>query len=155
MILTWSGNMMITSSQTTPRWKLPSARNESSLSNRHAHFEIVDVMDFIKDDPLDVANQISTFVQHAPQHFRLNATSLKLMHSFRTQATYGHYEAACIGIDLNVTCKNPNTVYSKCRLKVAELLIGQGLNWRCVNGSEVAMRSAQSRHLETIFSSQT
>lgn len=37
----------------------------------HAALHVVDIVDFIKYNPLDVANEIGAFVQHASQNFSL------------------------------------------------------------------------------------
>lgn len=58
-----SGSMMMTSSHTTPRCvgqkgEVSSGARGLRRAVRYAHFKIVHVMDLVKDDPFDVADQI-------------------------------------------------------------------------------------------------
>jgi hypothetical protein len=61
MMLTCSGNMMMTSSQTTPRWC------QLQLYSR-AYFSVVDVVHLVEDDELNVADQVGSLVEHAAQN---------------------------------------------------------------------------------------
>ena len=67
------------------------------------HLSVIDIMDFIKYDPLGVSNQSGTAVQHGPQNFRR------------------HNKTVGVGVNLNITSDEPNTL--KPLLKLAKLLI--------------------------------
>lgn len=76
----------MTSSHTTPRYRSCQFRRVGCTSFG-PHLSIVYVVNFVKNDKLDVSNEISSLVQHTPKDFR------------------GHNKAIRLWIYLDIACK--------------------------------------------------
>ena len=74
-------------------------------------------MNFVEDDELDVTNQVGAFVQHTSKNFSR------------------HNEAAGLRIYLHISGQDSDGGCGKCLLEIPELLVGQRLDWRGVDGS--------------------
>lgn len=101
-------------------------QNEDLLPH-DAALAVVDVVNLVKDDPLQIADDIRAVVQHRSQNFSR------------------HDQTRSLGVDLNVARKQANI--SEGRLEISELLVRERFDGRCVNGSE----SQRGKNL-TIFS---
>lgn len=76
---------------------------------------IIHVMDLVEDHPLQINKSLRSSVEHGPQDL------------------CSHDETRGLRRYLNITCDQTNVV--KSRLELAELLVGQGLNRRCIDHS--------------------
>lgn len=61
-----SGNMMMTSSHTTPRYRR-SVNHQLVYHSTLTYLCVIHVMHFIEDHKLDVANQVGATIKHASQ----------------------------------------------------------------------------------------
>jgi hypothetical protein len=91
------------------------------------HLGIIDIVDFIKDDELDISDEIGSFVQHAPENLR------------------GHDQTWGFRVNLYVACENSNS--GRCgggagegRFEVAEFLIREGFDRRCIDCTETSQQ---------------
>jgi len=62
---TWSGNIIMTSSHTTPLYIISIPRTQPGEVRKGGDLEIVDIVDFIEYDEFDVSNEICTTIKHA------------------------------------------------------------------------------------------
>ena len=79
------------------------------------HLGIIDVVYFIKDDKLDVSDEIRAFVKHTPQNLR------------------GHDQTRGLRVNLYITCQDTDSGGGgrgarEGRFEVAEFLVREGLD---------------------------
>jgi len=75
--VTWSGSMMMTSSQTTPLCYVNFRAQKGGWSLRDGgkgggevlNLEIIDVVNFIENNEFDVADEIGASIEHTPKNF--------------------------------------------------------------------------------------
>lgn len=67
---------------------------------------IVDIVHFVENDELDVADKVCSFVQHTSQNFCRHDQTIRLR------------------VDLHVSCENADRRSTKRGLKVSVLLVG-------------------------------
>ena len=67
IMFTWSGSMIMTSSQTTPRCGCFMYGPHSACTR--AHLCIIDIVNFVEYDEFYISNQICSFVQHTTENF--------------------------------------------------------------------------------------
>jgi hypothetical protein len=80
-------------------------------------------MNLIKDHKLHIPNEVGAFVQHTTQDFR------------------SHDETRGLWIDLYISGENAHLSRREGLLEIAELLIGERFDWRCINCSCRARKS--------------
>ena len=79
------------------------------------HLGIIDVVYFIKDDKLDISDEICAFVKHTPQNFR------------------GHDQTWGLRVNLYIACQNSNSGRGgrgarEGRFEVAEFLVRESFD---------------------------
>jgi hypothetical protein len=127
--LTWSGNMIITSSHTTPLYstksvstnKRTSAKNKTERCSGDSDLQIIDVVNFIKDHEFDVPNDISPPVKHTPQNLRR------------------HNQTRSLGPNLHVPRQDTDVV--KGLFEIAEFLVTQCLDRGRINCTTISNSS--------------
>ncbi len=83
-------------------------QHDDDLFPDHATLKVVDVMYLVKDDKLDISNEISSAVEHTPQNLG------------------GHDQTAGFRVDLDVASQD--TDFVKLQPEVPELLVAQRLD---------------------------
>jgi hypothetical protein len=96
----------MTSSHTTPRYgRFYDQLEYLSKSHTESYLQIIDVVDFVKDHPLDIPDEISSLVEHAAQDL------------------CSHDETARFRVYLHVSSQNTNVFRPKSFLEVPIFLI--------------------------------
>lgn len=118
-----------------------------------AHLSIIDIVDFIKDDPLQVSDDVGATVQHGAGERKLRLTpaassvttqllqgdSLSTQNPTGRQSPLspkdlrGHDEAGGLWVQLHIPCEQP--YIPKCVPEVPKLLVAQGFDRRSVDGT--------------------
>lgn len=117
-----------------------------------AHLSIVDIVDLIKDDPLQVSDDIRATVQHGAGERRLRLTPRRSISTLLLQGgslptqnppgrqsplspkdLCGHDEAGGLWVQLHIPCEQPHV--PKRVSEVPKLLVAQGFDRRSVDGT--------------------
>ena len=83
---------------------------DDDLFPHDAALLVVDIVDFVKDEEFDIADEVSTTVKHG------------------TENLCSHDEARSRFVDLHIARKDANVIGTKCLFELAELLVGQRLD---------------------------
>ena len=80
-----------------------------------AHLGIIDIVHFIKDDKLDISDEIRSFIQHTPENFS------------------SHDQTRGFRINLHISCQNSNSgrggrSAGEGGFEVAEFLVREGFD---------------------------
>jgi len=114
--------MMITSSQTTPRYFI--SLFVPSRQKTKAHLRIIDIVDFVKDDEFNISNQISSFIEHTSQNLGRH-----LPISFdKKKRKDAHNQTTTLGVDLHISSQNTDRRRIESSFEVSEFLIGKSFN---------------------------
>lgn len=89
IMLTCSGSMMMTSSQTTPRCKV-SCCERAGYTELSSHLGIVYIVNLVENDKFDITNQISAFVEHASKNFCRHDQTVRFWIDLNVAGKYAH-----------------------------------------------------------------
>lgn len=83
---------------------------------------VIDIVHLVKDDELDISNQVGALVQHTPKNF---GRHLWRSHecSLICEAPFTYDQARPFWVDLHVSCQDAHVRGLEGRLEVAELLV--------------------------------
>ena len=88
-------------------------QHDDDLLPDNTTLQIIDVVYFVEYDKLYISDKIRSPIQHTPEDLG------------------GHDETASFGSDLHISSKNADIV--ECLAEIAELLVTQSFDRRCVN----------------------
>jgi hypothetical protein len=103
---------MMTSSHTTPRCGegKRQLKQNCTLFGVKTYLQVIDVVYFVKNHKLDVANKISSTIKHTSQNLGR------------------HNQTACLRFDLDVTSQDTDIIAIRF-LEISKLLVTERLDW--------------------------